>query len=242
MELTLNKLIDLMLKKIWLIVLIVIISGISAFAISRFVIQPKYRSSTTVMIVKTDTDLSASITQLKADYMEFTKSDVFLANVDESLNTEEKLEQYGLTEAIPAKRIKTYLSVNQNNANSSAFDIIIVAEDPNIAFSICREIEKSADKIYKKSTKFRGTTIEIINEARYNAEPISPNVALNTVVGVFLGIIFSFLVIIVLHIVDNSVKDESDLVDNYDLPLLGVVYSNASADELMENGDNNGKN
>lgn len=242
MELTLNKLIDLMLKKIWLIVLIVIISGISAFAISRFVIQPKYRSSTTVMIVKTDTELSTSITQLKADYMEFTKSDVFLANVDESLNTEEKLEQYGLTEAIPANRIKTYLSVSQNNANSSAFDIIVVAEDPNIAFSICREIEKSADKIYKKSTKFRGTTIEIINEARYNAEPISPNIALNTVVGVFLGIIFSFLVIIVLHIVDNSVKDESDLVDNYDLPLLGVVYSNASADELMENGDNNGKN
>jgi len=112
MELTLNKLIDLMLKKIWLIVLIVIISGISAFAISRFVIQSKYRSSTTVMIVKTDTELSTSITQLKADYMEFTKSDVFLANVDESLNTEEKLEQYGLTEAIPANRIKTYLSVS----------------------------------------------------------------------------------------------------------------------------------
>ena len=89
MELTLNKLIDLMLKKIWLIVLIVIISGISAFAISSFVIQSKYSSSTTVMIIKTDTELPTNITQLKADYMEFTRSDVFLANVDENLNTEE---------------------------------------------------------------------------------------------------------------------------------------------------------
>ena len=118
----------------------------------------------------------------------------------------------------------------------------MVAEDPNIAYSICREIEKSASQIYKKSTKFRGTDIEIINEAKYNAIPISPNVTLNTVVGVFLGIVLSFLVIIVLHMIDNSVKDESDLVDNYNLPLLGVVYTNTSADELMENGDNNGKN
>ena len=242
MELTLNKLIDLMLKKIWLIVLIVIISGISAFAISSFVIQSKYSSSTTVMIIKTDTELPANITQLKADYMEFTRSDVFLANVDENLNTEENLEQYGLREAVHVNRIKEYLSVNQNNTNSSAFDIVVVAEDPNIAYSICREIEKSASQIYKKSTKFRGTDIEIINEAKYNAIPISPNVTLNTVVGVFLGIVLSFLVIIVLHMIDNSVKDESDLVDNYNLPLLGVVYTNTSADELMENGDNNGKN
>lgn len=234
MELTLNKLIDLMLKKIWLIVLIVVISGISAFAISRFAIQPRYKSSITVMILKTDAQLSMSDATLKNNYIEFTKSDFFLDEIE--ANLELTFEQHGLKEPVKAERIKEYISVNQSNINSLAFDISIVAEDPQLAYSICKEIETGASLIYNQSVNFRGTDVQVINHATLNEKPVSPNVALNTVVGVFLGIILSFLVVILLHMIDNSIKDENDLVDNYELPLLGIVYSNLS-DELSGNGD-----
>ena len=52
MELTLNRFLKMLFDKLWLIVLVTIIFGLTAFSISSFVIKPEYKSETSFLITK----------------------------------------------------------------------------------------------------------------------------------------------------------------------------------------------
>ncbi len=65
--------------------------------------------------------------------------------------------------------------------------------------------------------------INTIDEARVPENPSSPNVKLNTVIGFVLGLILSYLIFLIIDIIDNKVKGSDDLSSMYGIPLLADI-------------------
>lgn len=237
MELTLFRLLKILRNKLWLIILITLIFGISAFIISNFLIKPKYQSSLSFQIQVTLGDSSTSTTDvsqaraLKPDYSIYTASDEFLEKVADELNKKEKfLEIYHKSE-ITVRDLKGYISLGTMDKESSEFNITVTSNSPQVSMDIADEIQKNGPQYYKENKKFQNSDVKVIVYPTVNPNPVSPNTPFNTIFGFILGLISSCLFVIILESIDNSITDESDIIDYYEIPLLGIVYTHKTAGE-----------
>jgi capsular polysaccharide biosynthesis protein len=214
----------MILDKLWLLILIIIIFGLSAYSITSFLIKPRYQSSLSFFIQPSqDADTNSINSQTKPNYIQYTKSDEFLNQIKSALYNEKQI-------SVTIDELKSYITVESDNSNSTEFIITATTYEASLSYEICRQIYEKGHDIYKGNrisglNLFKGTEVNAPNEPRLNVNPISPNTPLNTVLGILLGVIFGISVIILIETVDNSIKDENDLIDNYEVPLLGIVYT-----------------
>jgi capsular polysaccharide biosynthesis protein len=67
------------------------------------------------------------------------------------------------------------------------------------------------------------TNISILTPATPPLNHSSPKVVLNTIIAVFLGILLGIGVALLLELSDQRVRGSEDLMQNMDIPLLGVI-------------------
>ncbi|MDD4003228.1 MAG: Wzz/FepE/Etk N-terminal domain-containing protein [Clostridia bacterium] len=237
MEFTLYRLIKVLRNKLWLIILITVIFGISAFIISNFLITPIYQSTVSFEISSTNReDGSVDVAKsrsLKPEYRVYTVSNSFLLQVAEALNADANFDYY--KEEIEVRDLKEYISVGTKDDASAEFNIIVTTKSPDVSFYIASEIQESANSYYKNSNNLKESNVTVIDPPKANNIPVSPNTVFNTIFGFILGLIFACLIVIIIESIDNSITDETDIVDFYEIPLLGVVYTHKTSGEMLDN-------
>jgi capsular polysaccharide biosynthesis protein len=65
--------------------------------------------------------------------------------------------------------------------------------------------------------------VEIIDSAKLPLDPSSPNIKMNTLIGVFHRFFLSFVIIILIVKFDTKVRDEEDLTKSFTIPVLGSI-------------------
>lgn len=93
--------------------------------------------------------------------------------------------------------------------------------DPEMARKVVQAILVSAPEEIVRVVK--AGSVEIIDNANVPTIPSSPNIQLNTIIGILAGILLSILIIFIIEFFDTTVKDEADLTNKYALPVLGVI-------------------
>lgn len=239
MELTLFRLLKILRNKLWMIILITVIFGISAFIISNFLIAPKYQSSLSFQIQPGDTQpgTTTNVKNLKPDYNVYTVSDMFLGKIARELNSDEEFLGIYSKDEITVNELKSYITVGTKDTASSEFNITVTTKSPQISVDIAEQIGINGPRFYKENTLFEDTDVEVIDNPTFSTNPVSPNTPFNTVFGFILGLISSCLFVIILESIDNSITDESDIIDYYEIPLLGIVYTHrqvAEADQTKK--------
>ena len=68
--------------------------------------------------------------------------------------------------------------------------------------------------------------------------PTSPDVARNTAVGALLGLVIAAMIVILLAMIDTTIRSEEDLIDAFEIPILGVI---PKLPEKEEGGENDAK-
>ena len=68
-----------------------------------------------------------------------------------------------------------------------------------------------------------GSSVRIIDYAIVPQHKISPNITKNTMMGMLLGGIVSCAVIVVLALMNDTIRDKDALLQNYDFPLLASI-------------------
>lgn len=228
MDLSINKVFKLLLDKIWIIILIVVLCGTSTYAVSKFLIKPKYESNIEFLV---DTSSEGNISELNyakaivANYMAIIKSEVFLESICVKLNVLDADVQYKVSD------IKNQITV-VSSSDATTFVVTLTANSFFEANLICKVIADEGPAILKNFDSLSSSKISYINYPQENLNPISPNVNLNTILGILLGIIIAVSLIVIIDKLDNSIKDEFDLIENYDIPLIGVVYTHKLNKEI----------
>ncbi len=189
---SIQELIDILFSHLKIIAAITILAGILAFSVSQFFITPYYEASVKLFvnnsrIGQADTtnisDLNASA-RLVNTYMEIVKSNTVLQKVAGSFGyeyTAEELQDMVTTEAVQDTEI---------------FYVKVVAKDAFDAQRLANQIAEDAPAEIMNFVE--ATSVKVIDYATLPAEPSTPNVKLNTAIGILLGLILSVLLILLL--------------------------------------------
>ncbi len=216
-EIDVLQLVKVLWKRKFLIVLVALVSGVTAFAYSSFVIKPQYTSTTRIYVVNrnqadkpglTNQDLQAG-SYLVKDYREIILSQDVLEKVvaDQKLTMDAKTLGRKVSVTVPADTRIVSISVRDGNP-----------EEAGRIANALREV--AAQKIISVT---RVSDVTPLEEARPATSPSSPNIRRNTIIGLLGGTVFTVIVVLIVELVDTRVKRPEDIEDVMQIALLGVV-------------------
>lgn len=216
-EIDVFQLVKVLWKRKFLIALVALVAGVTAFAYSSFVIKPQYASTTRIYVVNrnqadkpglTNQDLQAG-SYLVKDYREIILSQDVLEKVvaNQNLTIDAKTLGKKVSVTVPADTRIVSISVRDGNP-----------EEASRIANALREV--AAQKIISVTRVSDVTTLE---EARPATSPSSPNIRRNTMMATIAGVGIVIVVVLLVELLDDRVKRPEDIEEVMHISLLGVI-------------------
>lgn len=250
-EYSIQELIEIFLRKIWLIILLFIIGGAIAFSYTKFVMPLKYTSSISMYVKNSNSDALSSEDKLSSQdlnssralvntYIVILQDDIVMKQLSSKLQeiyTDEQLSNYfnmvtiGDSSYISPSNLKSCISMNAIN-NTEVLNISAETTNPQLSADVCNYIAEIAPNLLIRMVG--AGSIEIIGEAEPSLRPSSPNVPKNTVLGALVGLIIAIVIIFLLEFLDNTIQSAESVSEKFELAKLGQVID-------LSNGKSNKK-
>lgn len=216
-EIDLSRLFKEIRKKLKFIILLGIIGAIVAFIFTVFFVDKKYASSSDIYPKTNTTDtgtldynaLNAN-SKMVNNYIAIIQGDSVLDEVTKELKLEDRESDF----------VKNAITVT-NETNTEIIKITATTEDPELSRDIVAEtvnqfITYVKDKIDVKN-------IMVLNQAKVQETPVSPNVKLNIVIGALLGIMISGGIVIIRFLLDKRLHTKEDVESYLEIPVLAEI-------------------
>lgn len=221
-ELDLKEIFNIFWNKKLQIIIITIIFIIIGSVYSFVLLQPKYRSFTTLVLAKTEgasnTNTTGSITQsdltlnqkLISTYRELVGSKTVLRTV---------LNNLAITD-ISEEALKNSVTVAAME-DADMIKITVRSGNPKDAALIANEISKvfieQVTKIYNISN------IHVVDEAEVDNDPYNINHAKDLVLFAIVGIVVSSVYVLIINMLDTTVKTAEDVEKSTGLLVLAQI-------------------
>ena len=221
-ELDLKELFNIFWERKLEIVVILLISIVIGAVYSFLIVEPKYTSYTTVLLTqgtgKEQNETSSSITQsdltlnsnLVATYRDIITSRAVLQEVISNLNIQ------GLTE----ENLKKSITVNQKSA-TEILEIKVTNANPNYAEIIANKTTEVFSK--KVGEIFKINNVYIVDKAEASQTPSNINHTKDIVIFMFVGIVIACGYVLLVNMIDNTVKTETDIEKITGLKVLASI-------------------
>ncbi len=217
-EINIQDLLMAYLRKWWMIAIGVALVAIAAFLITFFCITPKYQAVTSIYVNNTkamedkdyisNSDLSAAI-NLVQSYIKVTESNRVLEKAAAKLNGDYTLAQ-----------LKSFVDARQIS-KTEIFDIYVTHESPEEAARIANAVAEIVPDEIKQVID--GTSARIIDKATVPTAKYSPNYVQNVVIGGAVGLLGVLIYLTIMYMKDTRIRDENDLIDMFEIPVLGRI-------------------
>lgn len=217
-EINLGEIFAVLLHKIWIIILATVVCGAVAFLYSFFIITPQYESTTKVYIFNkqsgssvTYSDVQLSST-LSKDYEQLVTSRYVIEGVISKLNLDDTYEEL-------AARVSA-----SNTDETRIIAITVTDPDPEQAQKIANAVRDLAAQHITQVMDIEA--VNVVDNANLPDSPVSPSVPKWTLIGVAIGMIVSIAVIVIQHLLDDSIKSSEDIEKYLGISTLAVIPMN----------------
>lgn len=234
-DFSLLDIMQLLKKRWWIIVLAAIVVAAGAAFYSDWIYEPTYSSSVSVY-VKTEQsqensasdDVSQVNWALKVvkNYVEILKSNDFMEDLSNTYQS--RFPEAWAKKNYTATRLSTKCVTYEAVEETYIFTFTVTTHAKDVSYNIGKIFEELApQQIIEVTGK---DSITIMDSARVASSPSnSKNMMRNTLMGFLVGAVLCFLIVFIIDISDVRIKDEEDLIEDYDIPLLGSVPNFESA-------------
>ena len=220
-EIDLLELCRVLLHGWWIILLTAIVCGGLALGYTVFMVDPLYRSSALMYV--NNSDISVGSTSFSISSSDLTAAqklvDTYVVILKSRTALDEVKEQAELDYSY--EELKNMISAAAVNS-TEVFEIKVTSKDPQEAEKIANTIARILpDKI---SDIVVGSDVRIVDYAVVPSHRFSPSYTKNTAIGILIGLVLSAGLIIMLYLLDENIRSEDYLTQNYpDIPLLAVI-------------------
>ena len=246
----LRELALLLWSKLRFILLFSFFCAVFAFLIAFFLMPKKYESYTS-MYVKNSNEASTIVGNINLNDLNASKSlvDTYAAVLmSDSVmeETEKRLkEQFDedelqpvfsrlpslrrlLSDALPflssddeeTLGLEKYVTISSVNG-TEVMRISAITKKPEVSSAICNIIADIAPEFLIRVVG--AGSVEVIDRAKPDNKPTSPNVMMITLVGGFLGLVLSVTIVWMADFFDDTIRDVEQLTQRFEKPLLGEI-------------------
>lgn len=209
-----------LLKRVWLIALVTIVSAVLCFAYAAFIISPTYSSE--IMLYVNNSSISVGSASFSISSSEITAAQSLVKTygvlLENKTTLEAVIEKSGvdytwqeLDEMVTASSVK----------DTEVLRVTVICEDPYDAAKIANCIAEVLPQ--RISEIIEGSSMEVVDSASVNLDKVAPSITKYTAVGGIFGLLASIVVIIIMAIADDTIHDEEYILNNYDYPILAKV-------------------
>ena len=191
-----------LLRRWWAIALCLVIGAVAAFGGTKLLITPQYTATSMIYILSESTSITSMADiqigdSLAQDFMIIGKSRPVVEKVIKQLDLNASYEAVAST------------IVFENPADSHILKISVTNPEPKLAADIANAMaEVTRAQIADVMGTDEPNTLE---EAIVPVSPSSPNTMKNTMMGALLGAVLAAGLIIILYLMDDTIKDEDDV-------------------------------
>lgn len=223
-EIDIKRMLSVLLKRCWIIVLAAVFCAGSAFAYTRYCVTPMYESSVMFYVNNSSsTNSSAGISNsdvlasksLVETYMVIVNSHSTLDAVAEYANLDKS-----------SAAVKNMVSASAV-AETEILKVVVSSADPleaeEIANAIAHVFPLQVEEIVK------GSSAEVVEYPQLATAPTSPNLTKNCVIGFALGMIAAIGILVLLELFNVSIRSEEDITRSSKHPVLTAVPDMAAA-------------
>lgn len=249
-ELELRDYLRIVRKRIWLIVLIVVLVCSLVGAYSIFIKKPVFEASTKIVVNQTPNQSAAN----QLDLNEINTNIQLINTYKEVIKTPAILDEVVVN--YPEFQLTTEdLSkmVNVSSVNNTQVMTVVVKDTSYVKAA---EIANAISKVFQKEIPsiFNVQNVSILNEAKteptVRPQPVEPNIVLNLAIGFVLSLMMGLGIAFVLEYLDDTIKSEEDVREFLDIPTLAMITRVSEEDKkssksalgagaLSEGGNNN---
>jgi capsular polysaccharide biosynthesis protein len=231
-EIDLLEIVRLIRARIGIILLTGVLTAAAAGLISNFLLTPIYTSTSKLYIVNKSTSITSLAlqdlqlgAQLTQDYMVLVKSRPVVTQVIDNLELDMSYEE-----------MLSVISIS-NPTNTRILEITAEYPDPFLAKRIVDDFATvSASRIAKIMDTSEPTVVE---EGYMQPNPSSPNTKRNVVIGGILGLFLAGGIVVVLFLLDDTIKDSEDIEKYLGLNTLGLIPVEIGSNRKMEQDKKN---
>lgn len=215
---SLQELFQTLRKRLKLILIITVIATAISGIVSYFVLTPIYQASTQILVNQEKSgqqtinmgELQTNL-QLINTYNVIIKSPAILDIVKERLDTEKSVEQLNSQITVASQK------------DSQVISVTVQDPDPKMA----AEIANTTAKVFQEEivTLMNVDNVNILSNAvvKDHPTPVKPNPMLNMAIALVVGLMAGVGLAFLLEYLDNTIKNEQDIEQFLELPVLGAV-------------------
>lgn len=224
-EIDLKELFFVVKRKLWIILLAGIMGAAAVGAYTAMVMKPVYTSSTMLYIVNQTTTLTSLTdlqmgTQLTKDYKVLVTSRPVTRKVIENLGLNMDHEEL-------LKKVSV-----SNPTDTRILSIAVNDHDPYMAKAIADEFASVAS--VRMAEIMDSAPPNIVEEGYLPTRKTSPSTTKNTAIGGMVGIFAAMAVVVILFVMNDSIKTPEDVEKYLGLTVLGTI-------PIFEESDGTGK-
>lgn len=217
-EVNFKEFLEIIIKKWWLIILLTVFGFGTAYIYTVKYVTPVYEANTVLYIGQEGGSLGSidvSLGQLNAnsqllvDYKQIASTRLVINEVIKNLGLNISYDEFKDNVII------------ESVLDSRLFTVGFRHSDPQVAKKIADELAKQLTVAVLQIVGVEN--IRILDQALVPQVPISPNVLLNAVIGGLLGFFIALFVIILMFLINDTIRNDQDIENLIGVAVLGDI-------------------
>ena len=230
-EITIEYLVDLLLRRLVLMLIAAAVFAAAAFGYCRFLADPVYRATSQIVVSNGAVIIEDSLGE---DGSKISGSDIqssmYLADVCvgllESQDFYKKLSDK-LENKYSYSKLGSMISVGLNGEEDLFINIAANHGDPEEAKKVANTMVAMAPDYIKD---FMPSAKIMITATADSAGKVSPRTSMTTALFFIIGAVFVYIIALIVDLNDKTIKGVSDFTATYHIPVLGGVPDFESID------------
>lgn len=201
-EIDLLELFGVLWKRIWIIALCFCVGAVGMALYTKILVTPMYQATATIYVLSGDTISVGELqlgSQVSPDYVEIARSRTTLKNT---------LARAGLEDKVSLGELAGGVSV-VNQEGTHFMKVSVTNANPEYAQKLANTLaEEMSDRVVTVMNMEKPSTVE---KALQPEVPVSPNLIKNIALGGLVGAVLAAGLIVLLHLMDDTIKNEEDV-------------------------------
>ena len=226
-DIDIKRILEIIFSKKIFIILILLLSITLGYVYSYYYKKPEYKSSVTILLVADENRVDKELTQTDLSINSSLISTY--SSIAKSTNVIQKtIENLGLN--ISASKLQKSIEATQIE-KTQFLKITVKNENPEVAKNIANELAKVFTEQIKEIYNLEN--ISIVDEAEVESQPCNINHIKDIIIFTFAGMIVSAILVMLIYIFDDTIKDEKDIERNIKLKNIGTLPVDKENNELI---------